>query len=131
MLMRTNGSTTSSPPVTIGGKCVAHSTSSSDAKRARLAALACLGELVVVRMTEGQAAAVFGVPKTKIAAKLKQFGHTLRHSNGGNGHANGNDHANGNGKSLPTWDEFSIEQQSEFLAKNFDAIWNALELRTS
>lgn len=123
MLMRTNATTTATSPMEITGKCVAHSHTWSDAKRARLAAKATFGAVVVTPLTAIQAAELFGVSKSAVAAELKKLGVVLRHPNG-----NGNGHA---AAPPPTWDSLTSEQRSEFLKKNFDAIWNELERVTA
>ena len=122
MLDRLTSSITSVEPAHLAGKTVAHSCSWSDTKRARLAAKATFGAVQVSRLTVIQAAAVFGVPKHAVAKELRKLGVTLRHTTNGNGHA---------AAPVPTWDELTPEQRSEFLAKNFDAIWRELEVRTA
>ena len=116
-----NGSSTNrepAKPVTliITGKTVAHSVSWSKAKRARLAAQATLGEVIVTPLTAVQAANVFGVTTNAVAMKRNRHG--LRRYNG-------------NGHTVPTWDALSPEQKSEFLQTNFNAIWAELDQRTA
>jgi hypothetical protein len=72
--MRTNGNTTSVEPVHLTGKTIAHSYTWSEAKRIKLAAKATFGAVVVTPLTAIQAAAVFDVPATAIAAELKKLG---------------------------------------------------------
>jgi hypothetical protein len=122
--MRTNGNTTAATPMEITGKCVAHSYTWSDTKRARLAAQATFGAVVISPLTVIQAAEVFGVSKSAVAAELKKLGVTLRRANGngGNGHTP---------VPPPRWESLTSEQRSEFLKTHFDEIWIELEARTS
>jgi hypothetical protein len=112
----------------LAGKTVAHSCRWSATKRARLAAQATFGAVVVRELTVGQAAAVFGVPRHLVSVELKKLGVTLRHydGNGGNGGDDIRETA-----SAPAWETLTPDQKSEFLAKNFDAIWRELEVRTA
>jgi hypothetical protein len=118
------GSSTPVEPAHLAGKTIAHSCSWSPAKRARLAAKATFGAVMVTRLTAVQAAAVFGVPRRAVAKELKKLGVTLRHTTNGNG----NGHA---AAPAPTWETLTSEQKAEFLKTNFNEIWNELERVTA
>ena len=122
--MNGNGkfSTTSVEPVHLTGKTIAHSCSWSETKRAKLAAKATFGAVVISPLTAIQAAELFNVPKSMVAEELKRLGHRLCRSRNSNGHATA---------TPARWDSLTSEQKSEFLKANFDAIWNELDLRTS
>lgn len=113
---------TSHEPAHLAGKTVAHSYTWSDTKRAQLAAKATFGAVIVSPLTAAQAAEIFGVPTTAVTAELKKLGVALRHTNG-NGHTAT--------PSVPAWEALTSEQRSEFLTKNFDAIFHELERVTA
>jgi hypothetical protein len=120
-LTPTSSITLPKPVEIITGRTIAHSHSWTELKRAKLAAKATFGAVVISPLTVIQAAETFGVPKSAVAEALKKLGVVLRHHNG-NGHT---------AATVPTWDTLSSEQRSTFLRENFDQIWSELEHVTS
>lgn len=106
---------------------------------ARLGAEMSLGEVNVRKPSVPQAARMLGLPVSRVRkARAELIAEQRAERLGfldepagvaGNGNGNGNGHA----AVVPslTWDDLTPEQQSEFLAENFDAIWNELEVRTT
>ena len=90
-----------------------------------------LGRVDVHKPSVTQVARMLRVPVSAVSkARAK-----LLAERGDDHHGDHHHRGNGNGAFVTeptiTWDDLAPEQRSEFLAKNFDAIWRELEVRTA